>query len=267
MPDRKPDATNAATELSPVKRALLEIRNLRARVEELESAKHMSSQSSEHEPIAIIGVGLRFPGGVTDETSFWNLLAQGKDAITEIPRERWDWRAYYDPDPDAAGSMYTQHGGFLDGVDLFDAAFFGISPREAVAMDPQHRLALEVGWEALENAGYSPTAFQGSSTGVFLGIANGDYGRSAMTDLDRIDAYTGSGNSQGMVAGRLTIAGHRHSLFVVAGGGSPCLHESASGGMQRGSGGRRESDSFAGIQCCAFESTHDGPRWPLQNLR
>ncbi|HEY5256371.1 MAG TPA: type I polyketide synthase, partial [Acidobacteriaceae bacterium] len=210
-----PSKTSAelSPELSPVKRALHEIRTLRARVEELESAQR---SSTEREPIAIVGAGLRFPGGVVDEQSFWNLLAEGTDAITEIPRERWDWRAYFNADADAPGSMYTRHGGFLEGVDLFDAAFFGISPREAVAMDPQHRLVLEVAWEALENAGQSPTMLQGTKTGVFLGIANSDYGRSALADLDHIDAYTGSGNSPGMVAGRLSymLGLHGPSLAI-----------------------------------------------------
>ena len=205
MPDpnqQTPDVADVPAELSPVKRALHEIRTLRARLQQLESAQH--------EPVAIIGAGLRFPGGAIDEQSFWNLLAEKKDAITEIPHERWDWRAYFNADADAPGSMYTQHGGFLDGVDLFDAAFFGISPREAAAMDPQHRLALEVGWEALENAGHFPATLERSPTGVFLGIANNDYGRLALADLDHIDAYTGSGNSPAMVAGRLSYVWGLH---------------------------------------------------------
>ena len=159
VPDRRrmPDMPHIEPELSPVKRALHEIRSLRARVSELEEAQR--------EPIAIIGAGLRFPGGVVDEASFWELLSTGKDAITEIPRERWDWRSYFDANPDAAGAMCTRHGGFLDEVDRFDASFFGISPREAAGMDPQHRLVLEVGWEALENAGYSATGFRGQFHG------------------------------------------------------------------------------------------------------
>ena len=208
MPDFTPDRVSGSPELSPVKRALHEIRALRARVDELESARH--------ESIAIIGMGLRFPGGVIDEASFWNLLAEGRDAITEIPRDRWDWRAYFHADPDAPGSMITQHGGFLTGVDLFDASFFGVSPREAVAMDPQHRLALEVAWQALENAGYSPAVLQDTPTGIFLGIGNHDYGRSALADIEHIDAYTGSGNSPAMVAGRLSyvLGLHGPSLAV-----------------------------------------------------
>lgn len=195
-------------ELSPVKRALQEIRTLRARVDELEL--------SQHSPIAVIGAGLRFPGGATDADSFWALLAEGRDAITEIPCERWDWRSYFNADADAPGSMYTQHGGFLSGVDLFDAAFFGISPREAAAMDAQHRLALEVAWQSLENSGYSPTGLQGTSVGIYLGIANNDYGRAALADVDNIDAYTGSGNSPAMVAGRLSyvLGVHGPSLAI-----------------------------------------------------
>ena len=208
MPDSLHDSDAGTAELSPVKRALHEIRTLRNRVEELES--------SQHSPIAIIGAGIRFPGGVNDAASFWNLLAEGRDAITEIPSERWDWRAYFNSDADAPGSMYTQHGGFLSGVDLFDAAFFGISPREAAAMDPQHRLTLEVAWEALENSGYSPGALQGTSVGIYLGIANNDYGRAALADIDNIDAYTGSGNSPAMVAGRLSyvLGLHGPSLAI-----------------------------------------------------
>src|SRR5690242_13916929 len=191
-----PEVPPIEQELSPVKRALYEIRNLRTRVHDLEQVAR--------QPIAIIGVGMRFPGGVKDEDSLWKLLSSGRDAIQEIPRDRWDWRTYFDRNPEIQGAMYTQRGGFLEDVDRFDAALFGISPREAMGMDPQHRLVLEVGWEALENAGYSAAGLLGSAVGVFLGIGNSDYGRRALAELDRIDAYTGSGNSPAMVAGRLS---------------------------------------------------------------
>ena len=105
------------------------------------------------EPIAIIGMGCRFPGGANNPASFWQRLHEGVDAITEVPADRWDIDDYYDPDPNSPGKMYTRHGGFLDHVDLFDPQFFGISPREAVSLDPQQRLLLEVTWEALEHAG------------------------------------------------------------------------------------------------------------------
>src|ERR1051326_5860766 len=130
-------------ELSPVKRALLYIRDLRSRLKERERA--------EHEPIAVVGMSLRFPGA-TDPDSFWQLLREGRNAISEIPASRWDVNQYYDPDPSARGKMYVLSGGFVNAVDEFDAGFFGIHPREAVAMDPQQRLLLEVAWEALENA-------------------------------------------------------------------------------------------------------------------
>jgi len=132
----------------PTKRALLEIRELRTRVAALEGAAR--------EPIAITGIGLRFPGGARNAESFARLLWDGVDAITPIPADRWNVDALYDADPDAPGKMLTRYGGFLDAVDRFDAEFFGISPREAASMDPQQRLVLEVAWEALEDAGQNP---------------------------------------------------------------------------------------------------------------
>src|SRR5207253_2093434 len=121
----------------------------------------------------------------------------GVDAVTEIPRDRWDVDEYYDPDPDAPGKMYTRHGGFLRQIDRFDARFFGISPREAVAMDPQQRLILEVGWEALENAGQAPDRLMGTRTGVFVGIGGTDYAclNLKQADRGRLDAYFGTGNA------------------------------------------------------------------------
>src|SRR5947209_4600819 len=135
--------------LSPVKRALLALKDMRARLDEVERAAS--------EPIAIVGVGCRFPGGANDPESYWRLLRDGVDAVSEVPASRWNAAEYYDPDPDTPGKMNTRWGGFLrDGVDGFDARFFGITPREAISMDPQQRLLLEVTWEALEHAGESP---------------------------------------------------------------------------------------------------------------
>ena len=159
------------------------------------------------EPIAIVGIGCRFPGGASDPEAFWRLLHDGVDAITEIPAERWDVDAFYDADPDTPGKMYTRWGGFLDGIDRFDPRFFGMTPREAVSLDPQQRLLLEVSWEALENAGQRPDSLRGSSTGVFIGISGNEYvgvqleGRS----LSELDAYAGTGNAPSMAAGRLSF--------------------------------------------------------------
>ncbi|MGH1551977.1 beta-ketoacyl synthase N-terminal-like domain-containing protein [Streptomyces sp. L7] len=123
----------------------------------------------------MVGVGCRFPGGVVDADSYWRLLAGGVDAIGEVPADRWDTDAFYDPQVGRPGKMTTRWGGFLDRIDEFDATFFGISPREAESMDPNQRLVLEVAWEALENAGYTNLA--GSRTGVFVGLIGSDYGR------------------------------------------------------------------------------------------
>ena len=181
--------------LSPVKRALLEIRLLRERVAELECAGR--------EPIAIVGIGIRAPGGVVDLDGFAELLWNGTDAIGPVPPERWPVEAWFDEDADAPGKMYTREGGFIAAVDQFDAEFFGIAPIEAASMDPQQRLVLELAWEALEDAGRAPASLAGSRTGVFLGIANNDYGRALFAHPELIDPYFSSGNAFSIASGRL----------------------------------------------------------------
>ena len=153
MSDSPRPPAHAADALSPTKRAILEIRDLRARLE--------ASEQRASEPIAIVGMGLRLPGGVTTPDEFWKLLRDGRDAITEVPPERWSLDTFYDPDPNAPGKMSTRFGGFIEGADRFDARFFGITPREAISMDPQQRLLLEVAWEALEQAGQAPDQLAG----------------------------------------------------------------------------------------------------------
>jgi len=123
----------------------------------------------ESEPIAIIGIGCRFPGS-SGPRQFWDSIHDGVDAITEVPADRFDLSRVYDPDPAAAGKISTRWGGFVDQVDQFDPQFFGISPREAARMDPQQRLLLEIAWEALEDAGQAAEKIAGSATGVFVGI-------------------------------------------------------------------------------------------------
>ncbi|MCL6285139.1 acyltransferase domain-containing protein [Ruegeria sp. 2012CJ41-6] len=178
-----------------VKKALAEIRHLRAQLEAVES--------SEREPLAIVGVGLRLPGHVNNLRDYERLLWSGSDAISEIPQNRWSIDQFYDEDPDLDGHMTTRHGGFLDDIEDFDAEFFGIAPQEAASLDPQHRLVLETGWEALETAGINPETLRGSDTGIFLGISNSDYGRALFSDRDRIETYFGTGTAFSVAAGRL----------------------------------------------------------------
>ncbi len=190
--------TDGPAALSPLRRAFIALEEMQAKVARLEGART--------EPLAVIGMGCRFPGGATDPAAFWLLLRDGVDAVTEVPRDRWDVDAYYDPDVTTPGRTATRRGAFIEHVDRFDAPFFGISPREALAMDPQHRLLLEVTWEALESAGQAPDRLGGSRTGVYVGIASTDYAQRmlAAPESGRLDAYYASGNAHSMAAGRLS---------------------------------------------------------------
>ncbi len=153
------------------------------------------------EPIAVVGVGCRFPGGVVDADSYWRLLSDGVDAIQEVPPDRWDVDAFYESEAGRPGTMTTRWGGFLDRIDEFDAAFFGISPSEAEAMDPNQRLVLEVAWEALEDAGQARLA--GSRTGVFVGVIGNDYAIRNFRRPDDVTPYVVTGNAHSIVSGRL----------------------------------------------------------------
>ena len=157
-------------------------------------------------PIAVIGMGCRLPGGADDPAAFWALLREGRDAIREVPADRWSIDDWFDADPDSPAKMSVRHGGFLDRIDGFDAAFFGISPREAITMDPQQRLVLEVAWEALEHAGMAPERLAGSATGVFLGICNSDHFQRVIDrGSESIDAYLASGNAHSVASGRVAF--------------------------------------------------------------
>lgn len=186
----------AADQTELLKDALLTIRSLRARLKAAEDAAH--------EPIAIVGMGCRFPGANSPER-FWLLLRNGVDAVAPVPANRWNKDAFYDPDPEAPGKMYLREGGFLEDVEGFDAAFFGISPREALRLDPQQRLMLEVCWEALEDAGIGPDSLAGSATGVFAGVMNGDYAFRQAHHLspESVDPYMLAGSDLSFVAGRV----------------------------------------------------------------
>ncbi|MEX1041603.1 MAG: aminotransferase class I/II-fold pyridoxal phosphate-dependent enzyme [Pirellulaceae bacterium] len=158
---------------------------------------------SQHEPIAILGIGCRLPGAA-NPTAFWNALIAGRDAISEVPPDRWDLDSIYSDQPATPGKMSTRFGGFLENVADFDPAFFGISGREAERMDPQQRLLLEVTWEALENAGIPVRGLSDSQTGVFVGISNSDYGRMMIRGLDSLGAYSATGSSLSIAANRIS---------------------------------------------------------------
>jgi acyl transferase domain-containing protein len=159
------------------------------------------------EPLAIVGMSCRFPGGANTTDRFWTLLSAGSDAVTEVPPERWNVGEFYDPDPQARNKMYTRWGGFIPQIGDFDPSFFGIAPQEALRMDPQQRLLLEMAWELFESAGYAASRISASRTGVFLGVLPSEYlmlqnnaeGRACFDDV-----FIGTGNSSSMAAGRIS---------------------------------------------------------------
>ncbi|XWX09183.1 type I polyketide synthase [Nannocystis pusilla] len=165
-------------------------------------AKLAAERAARCEPIAIVAMACRLPGGVVDPESYWQLLAHGRDAVTRFP-ERWAQFDLHDPDPEALGKTYAREGGFLRDIEGFDAGFFGIAPREARAMDPQQRLVLETAWEALERAGIRPETLGESRTGVYLGTMGSDYGLAQRSDLGALDGYVGTGNASSVLSGRL----------------------------------------------------------------
>jgi len=181
-----------------LRRALIEVKTARARADALHRART--------EPIAVVGIGCRFPGGADGPEAFWDLLVSGRNAVTEIPADRWDADAYYDPDPDAPARTYARHGAFIDDVRGFDAALFGITPREAASIDPQHRLLLETAWHALEHASIPPDSLRGTATGVFVGIGGSDYLRMGSGDFTAIDAYGAIGTSMNFAANRVSFS-------------------------------------------------------------
>jgi acyl transferase domain-containing protein len=180
-----------------LKKAVLAIDKLRSKLSSLEAQRS--------EPIAVVGMGCRFPRDADTPEAFWRMLRDGVDGISEVPPERWDVDAFYDTDPQSPGKMCTRHGGFLSTVDTFDASFFGITPREAKCMDPRQRLLLEVAWEALEDAAEAADSLSGSPVGVFVGICGNDY-HSLLRDAGAAaeDSMVLAGNALSIAPGRLS---------------------------------------------------------------
>ncbi|HET8706457.1 MAG TPA: polyketide synthase, partial [Pseudomonadales bacterium] len=181
-----------------MQKALRELRQLKAKLGEIERRAH--------EPIAVIGIGCRYPGGINTPDQFWQVLEQGKDCITQLTDERWNMDDLYDPDPEAPGKIYTRALGIVDNVDYFDAEFFGISPREVETMDPQHRLMLETAYEAMESSGYAPSSLSGQAIGVFVGMASNDFAHlgSRFGDPANLTPWSGTGNAMCAAAGRIS---------------------------------------------------------------
>lgn len=191
------DQSASESQLTSVKQALLALQAARKKIDALEK--------QHSEPIAIIGLGCRFPGGIDSPKDFWDLLMSGKDTIATIPESRWNSDTYYSPNYDEAGKIITTKGSFFSQVQESDPEFFGISPREAKNMDPQQHLLLEVCWESLEHANIIPEALAGSRTGVFIGICNQDFSLLSMSrDKTDIDAYMTTGMAHSVASGRLS---------------------------------------------------------------
>jgi acyl transferase domain-containing protein len=189
-------SVSEAEYVAHLRRSVAAIKALELKVGSLERART--------EPIAIVGMACRFPGGVVDPAAFWGLLRDGKDGVRRILPERWPAGAIAGDHPE------VRWAGILDGIGEFDAAFFGISPHEATRLDPQQRLLLEVVWEALENAGKRPEGLMSSRTGVFVGLCSLDYQAIVHQSVDPLDAYCGTGNMLSTAAGRISYDARDH---------------------------------------------------------
>ncbi len=192
------ESSQKTSQASLSQQMFLALKEARGQLEAMERSKH--------EPIAIVGMSCRFPGGINNPETFWQILRDGIDTVVEIPQQRWNVDQYYDSNPKVPGKMYIRHAALLEEVDQFDPQFFGIAPREANSLDPQQRLLLEVSWEALENAAIPPSLLKESRTGVFIGIGQNDYAQWQLNrgDFERLESYDATGNSFCFASGRLS---------------------------------------------------------------
>ena len=212
-------------------------------------------EQAAREPIAVIGLGCRVPGGGDDAPSFWKLFATASTRSGPMPADRWDADALYDPDPATPGRIATRAGGFLETVDQFDPGFFGIAPREAQGMDPQQRLLLEVAWEALEHAGQAPDQLEHSRTGVFVGVCSSDYAYMQVKsgDTSLLDAHFTSGVAHSVFSGRLSyllgLQGPSVTVDTACSSSLVAVHLACqslrSGESRHGAGRRRQPHPFA----------------------